>query len=109
MAMYHIKVVNTKTKTEKPHPCDGYTVTLVPDSGYYAENSHIIGVPDGQKIKIETELMTPQGMKREIILIPQDGRKAYIMDGGGNTIDSYPRKSKEKEKIDTRKELSFRG
>jgi hypothetical protein len=81
--IYHIKVV--RGRFEKPHPCNGYTVTTLPSAGYYAENPHVIDMPPGQRVKIVTD-------GGETILIPRDGRVAYVMDSGGNTIDTYPKK-----------------
>lgn len=88
MSAYHIKVV--KGRSETVHPCDGYTVTTVPNEGTYADNPEIIGIPKGQKVKLE---LSPSN---KVILLPRDGRIAFVMSGEGkskgDTIDSYPKK-----------------
>src|SRR5688572_12407231 len=93
MATYHINVV--KGRKEKPHPCDGYTVTTLPNEGYYAEHPELLGIPKGQKIKIDTERPDPEvkgDIIHETILIPRDGQIAYVMNDKGDTITSYPKK-----------------
>lgn len=82
MAIYHIKTV--KGATEKIHPCDQYTVTNLPEGGYYRDHPEILGLPKGQMTKI---VLDPSG---EVIFSPRHG-KIFIMDSKGQTIDRYPR------------------
>lgn len=91
MPNYHLKVV--KGRSVKMYPCESPTITVVPAKGYYAENPHLIGMPEGQKVKFDLEFVNPKGeMERKIILLPQDGNVAYVLDNLGNTIDTYPKK-----------------
>lgn len=115
MPNYHIKVV--KGRKEKPHHCEGYTVTVIPSQGYYAENPHLLGlpavgyydrhpnsiltgldgkrVPEGQRIMFELEVHdAAKGLTRQVIYLPKDGTVAYVLDAhnNGNTIDTYPKK-----------------
>jgi hypothetical protein len=91
MPNYHVKVV--KGRTARVYPCESPTITVVPAEGYYHDNPHLIDMPEGQRVKLDLEFINPQGlMERKIILIPQDGSVAYLMDEKGNTIETYPKK-----------------
>lgn len=106
MPNYHIKVV--KGRKEKPHPCEGYTVTVVPSKGYYAENPHLIDVPAGQRVKFDLEIVNKKGEPdREVILLPRDGSVAYVLDSLGNTIDTYPKKRDRKGQVEIKPEQEF--
>lgn len=100
MSTYHVKVI--KGSSEKIHPCDGYTVTSLPESGHYKEHPEIIGLPpegyydnypekkkdgppEGQIVKLVLE------PDLQVIYIPKHGRAVYIMNDKGDTIDRYPR------------------
>lgn len=86
MATYHVKTV--KGRTEKIHPCDGYTVTTLPQQGHYAEHPEVIGMPKGQKVKIELD-------SGKTLCYPRDG-VIFVMNNGGKTIDTYPKKRERK-------------
>lgn len=91
MATYHIKTV--KGRTEKIHPCDGYTVTTLPRQGHYAEHPEVIGMPEGQKVKIELDSgKNPAG---KTLYYPRDGI-IFVMNNNGKTIDTYPKKRERK-------------
>lgn len=87
MPTYHVKTI--KGRKEKFYPCDGITVTVVPSVGYFADNPEEIGVPKGQRIKLE--LSHPVNCPGEI-LIPRDGTVAHIMNEKGDTLQTYPKK-----------------
>lgn len=87
MAEYSIQV--RKGRKDTLHPCDGYTVTTVPKEGYYAENSEVIAVPKGQKVKLELDC---KEHGKEVILLPKDGQIAFVLNQKGDTITSYPKK-----------------
>lgn len=91
MPNYHLKVV--KGRKETIYPCELPVITVVPTQGRYAENSELIDVPQGQRIKFDLEFLNSKNeLERKIILIPRDGSVAYLMDTQGNTIDTYPKK-----------------
>lgn len=95
---YTIKTV--RGVKEKPYPCDGYTVTNLPESGYYLEHPEILGLPKGQK----TRLVLEDG-KGTILLLPRDGTFAFVIQNGV-TIDRYPKGKREDKKAAKReKEL----
>lgn len=107
MPNYHLKVV--KGRKEKLHPCESFTVTVVPTHGYYAENPHLVDVPKGQRIKFDVEYVDTRTGKlaREIILIPRDGSVTYVLDNLGNTIDTYPKKRDRQGRVEVKPEQEF--
>lgn len=95
---YTIKLV--RGVKEKPYPCEGYTVTNLPESGYYLDHPEILGLPKGQK----TRLVLEDG-KGTILLLPRDGTFAFVIQNGV-TIDRYPKGKREDKKAAKReKEL----
>lgn len=110
MPNYHLKVV--KGRKETIYPCELPVITVVPTQGRYAENSELIDVPQGQRVKFDLEFLNSKNeLERKIILIPRDGSVAYLMDTQGNTIDTYPKKrhrevgpNKDQDKREERKE-----
>lgn len=106
MPNYHIKVV--KGRVERMHPCEEFTVTIVPAKGHYAENPHLINMPLGQKIKLDLEFVNMKGeMDRKVILLPKDGSVAYVMDSVGNTVDTYPKKRYRQVEVRPEQEQEF--
>jgi hypothetical protein len=106
MANYHIKVAKGRKATL--YPCEEYTVTTVPAEGYYAENPHVINMPEGQRVKLDINYIDSQGkLARRVILIPQDGDVAYVLDphADGKTIETYPKKRDRQ----ANQKLDFRG
>lgn len=101
MSVYHIKVI--KGSSEKIYPCDGYTVTSLPESGYYREHPEIIGLPlEGYYSEYPDKKKNgpPEGQILKLILepelqeiyLPKHGREIFIMNEKGDTIDRYPKK-----------------
>jgi hypothetical protein len=100
---YTIKTV--RGVKEKPYPCNGYTVTNLPESGYYVDHPEILGLPKGQK----TKLVLEDG-KETVLLLPRDGTFAYVIQNGV-TIDRYPkgkREDKRAERVEKRREKELR-
>lgn len=103
--VYHIKVIKGRKERMYP-PCIGYTVTPRPNGSdeLYNEHPEIVGlppvgfygddrpnrnkVPEGQILKIELDNPT-----RDVIYLPRDGKILFVMNGDGDTIDTYPRKA----------------
>lgn len=105
---YHIKMV--KGNTEKPYQCEGYTVTTLPKEGYYHDHPEKIGMPRGQRVKFDMEVIENGELTRKVICIPKDGAVAYVMNDKGDTIDTYPKKRERvkgvESKIEKREEQS---
>jgi hypothetical protein len=89
--IYRVKVVKgsqTKGfKSKDPYICSGYTIIEAPESGPYADKLHLLGMAQGDKVKLILDT-------KVTIVIPKDGDKVYIEDETGKTIDSFPHKKK---------------
>lgn len=103
--VYHIKVMKGRKERMYP-PCIGYTVTAKPEGsdGLYNEHPEIVGLPpegfysdnrpnhnqtpEGQILKFELDNPT-----HDVIYLPRDGKILFVMNGDGDTIDTYPRKA----------------
>lgn len=97
MSIYTVKTV--KGVNEKFYHCDGLDVTVLPESGYYKDHPEVIGLPSGQKARLD--LMNPDEKGNQNITdtlyTPKHGVIYIINNSTGKTIDRYPKERKKKD------------